>query len=369
VNFVRVTISSMSYSVSAVSPEIGLGVFARRRIAAGEEIFREEPLAACQHAANRMGVVACAHCFGYFNAASQLAQVESVLGVGSGLGNLGVRCACGELYCSEGCRQAAFSSHHWAMCVANEADDSALVKFKTHALEVAGSGDTLVLAAMLLASLVAQSGGDLARLHALVSELLTFSHGRYSEIARAGENEDWEEWLTADTLGTSFNYIKESMQIKHALFVEVFRDFELFDRVLGIFERNNVDVNPRQPNPIGTLTSKQVKKLVARFMEEVWDEEEMSGTFEEGLEQSELPEFHGTGFFPTISRLNHSCDCNARLDYDGRQGFCVATQDIAEGSEIVISYLGRRTSELSTPERLEMLKDYGFTCACKRCKH
>lgn len=356
----------MTVKVAHVSPQVGLGVFACRNFQVGEEIFREEPIAACQHAANKIGIVACAHCFRYFPAESQSIGIQNACDPERAINDpTGSRCACGERYCSSACLEAAKSSHHWALCVANEADDSPLVNFKLHALNVAGSGDTLILAAQLFASIFQKAQGDAERLAGMKRELLTFSHGRYSEIARSGEADDWTEWLN-DTLSTSFTFLQRALIEKDRRFASLVSEFELFDRVLGIFERNNVDVATREVNPLRSMT--HAKEEISRFMTDIWDEEEMGGTFEEGIEVGDFPEFHGTGLYPTISRLNHSCDFTARLDFDGRQGFCVATRDIKEGEQIFISYLGKRTMEIPTAERRAMLEDYGFVCTCSRCQ-
>lgn len=77
----------------------------------------------------------------------------------------------------------------------------------------------------------------------------------------------------------------------------------------------------------------------------------------------------GSCFYALQSCINHSCAPNAHafkrkgLDTDGC-AVILAKQDIQAGDEICTSYI-----EESAPyhERQTALKDYGFTCACKRC--
>ena len=105
----------------------------------------------------------------------------------------------------------------------------------------------------------------------------------------------------------------------------------------------------------------------------------------------------GTGFFPTHSLLNHSCDpnilmCFDRLgdedgsdddDGDGGDGgdgdgdggdsfessrcFAYALKDIVSGEELTCSYLTEEDLQLTTAERRTLLRDYGFVCMCPRC--
>ncbi|EEQ97958.1 hypothetical protein Pmar_PMAR025585 [Perkinsus marinus ATCC 50983] len=99
-----------------------------------------------------------------------------------------VKCSCGEIYCSEECRLDAYKKHHWALCVANEAnnnaDNSSITKFKYHCLSIDGCGDTLLLAAQVLAQLVSSCEDNEKVLHKEVEDLMTYCHGEITKIAR-----------------------------------------------------------------------------------------------------------------------------------------------------------------------------------------
>ena len=112
----------------------------------------------------------------------------------------------------------------------------------------------------------------------------------------------------------------------------------------------------------------------------------------------------GTGFFPTHSLLNHSCDPNILMCFDrlededgsddddgggddgdgddvggddgGGDGgdwfessrcFAYALKDIVSGEELTCSYLTEEDLQLTTAERRTLLRDYGFVCMCPRC--
>ncbi|XP_048135570.1 histone-lysine N-methyltransferase ASHR1 isoform X3 [Rhodamnia argentea] len=73
----------------------------------------------------------------------------------------------------------------------------------------------------------------------------------------------------------------------------------------------------------------------------------------------------GTGLYPVISLINHSCLPNAVLLFEGRTAVVRAVQQIVQGSEVLISYI---ETAGSTTTRLKSLREqYHFACACPRC--
>ncbi|OMO98267.1 hypothetical protein CCACVL1_04268 [Corchorus capsularis] len=73
----------------------------------------------------------------------------------------------------------------------------------------------------------------------------------------------------------------------------------------------------------------------------------------------------GTGLYPVVSIINHSCLPNAVLVFEGRLAVVRAVQRIPKDAEVLISYVD--TAE-STMNRQKTLKEqYFFTCTCPRC--
>lgn len=73
----------------------------------------------------------------------------------------------------------------------------------------------------------------------------------------------------------------------------------------------------------------------------------------------------GTGLYPVISIINHSCFPNAVLLFEGRQAVVRAVEPIREGSELTVSYI---EIAASTASRKKSLKEqYFFDCKCLRC--
>ncbi|XP_062214848.1 histone-lysine N-methyltransferase ASHR1 isoform X2 [Phragmites australis] len=72
----------------------------------------------------------------------------------------------------------------------------------------------------------------------------------------------------------------------------------------------------------------------------------------------------GTGLYPVISIINHSCVPNAVLIFDGRTAVVRALQPIGKDEEVSISYI---ETAAVTKNRQNDLKQYFFTCTCRRC--
>ncbi|KDP32756.1 hypothetical protein JCGZ_12048 [Jatropha curcas] len=73
----------------------------------------------------------------------------------------------------------------------------------------------------------------------------------------------------------------------------------------------------------------------------------------------------GTGLYPVVSIINHSCLPNAVLVFEGRLAVVRAVQHIPKGAEVVISYIETAGSTMTRQKALK--QQYFFTCTCSRC--
>ncbi|VVA13666.1 PREDICTED: histone-lysine N-methyltransferase [Prunus dulcis] len=73
----------------------------------------------------------------------------------------------------------------------------------------------------------------------------------------------------------------------------------------------------------------------------------------------------GTGLYPVISIVNHSCLPNSVLLFEGRSAVVHAVQHIPKGAEVLISYIETAGSTLTRQKALK--EQYLFTCTCPRC--
>uniref|UniRef100_A0A8D1DXD6 [histone H3]-lysine(4) N-trimethyltransferase n=1 Tax=Sus scrofa TaxID=9823 RepID=A0A8D1DXD6_PIG len=74
----------------------------------------------------------------------------------------------------------------------------------------------------------------------------------------------------------------------------------------------------------------------------------------------------GVGLYPSMSLLNHSCDPNCSIVFNGPHLLLRAVRDIEAGEELTICYLDML---MTSEERRKQLRDqYCFECDCFRCQ-
>ncbi|GAY41727.1 hypothetical protein CUMW_061660 [Citrus unshiu] len=73
----------------------------------------------------------------------------------------------------------------------------------------------------------------------------------------------------------------------------------------------------------------------------------------------------GTGLYPVISIINHSCLPNTVLVFEGRLAVVRAVQHVPKGAEVLISYIETAGSTMTRQKALK--EQYLFTCTCPRC--
>ncbi|KAL6032500.1 hypothetical protein STEG23_013380, partial [Scotinomys teguina] len=74
----------------------------------------------------------------------------------------------------------------------------------------------------------------------------------------------------------------------------------------------------------------------------------------------------GVGLYPSMSLLNHSCDPNCSIVFNGPHLLLRAVREIEAGEELTICYLDML---MTSEERRKQLRDqYCFECDCIRCQ-
>ncbi len=242
---------------------------------------------------------------------------------------------------------------------------------------------------------------------------------------------EWHEWLHT-TILDSFVLLKKALIPQSQLFSTFFANepqaFEICSRILSIFELNNIDIaiptgmeanlkslysnTDNQNKLVEILREKEVVMRAlwsdeARgvYEDEPEDEEEIGsdqdnydeedediesehmheeGAVDEMLEEirnevsilsveellsSEFPDFHGTGFYLTVARTNHSCSPNVVMEFENFNSIvtCKSVSDIEPNQELRMSYISLPDTK-SVKTRQSQLVDYLFVCNCKRCE-
>ncbi|XP_067844728.1 histone-lysine N-methyltransferase SMYD3 isoform X1 [Heptranchias perlo] len=74
----------------------------------------------------------------------------------------------------------------------------------------------------------------------------------------------------------------------------------------------------------------------------------------------------GVGLYPSMSLLNHSCDPNSVIVFEGKQLQLHAVRQIQADEELTVSYIDVMAT--SQERRRQLEKQYCFTCDCNRCE-
>lgn len=138
------------------------------------------------------------------------------------------------------------------------------------------------------------------------------------------------------------------------------REKEAYDSICKIFEKRLciIDAN-------SIMVMVDVEELIFKVHDIV-----LGNMVELFIETSYGLQIVGVIFF-NISKVNHSCGPNAKLEEIKNKKDCcmriVALRDIAEGEQICISYLTDNTQDASS-RKLQLKLSYNFVCLCDLCK-
>eukprot|EP00929_Paragymnodinium_shiwhaense_P074029 TRINITY_DN37857_c0_g1_i1.p1 TRINITY_DN37857_c0_g1~~TRINITY_DN37857_c0_g1_i1.p1 ORF type:complete len:507 (+),score=101.54 TRINITY_DN37857_c0_g1_i1:140-1522(+) len=381
-----------------IDAEHGKGLFAKEAFAVGAEFWREFPLVHPLQHLNNTGVLTCGHCGAWLGTLEDAAAVfVSSRSPGGKLGtrsfhtpggNLSPRLAgkllqckghCGVFYCGEDCRRSAWFSQHMLLCTGcgeGQAPEDlsegqalhrgALMRFEQHAQ---ACNEALVLAARIIACIICDW-----EMHGRTKEALrdakalfgTFQSPPWWDVVALKSASQREAAVERRTMEKE---LKRSLELLHVALLPCHRgacaelfDLEFYSRLVGMFECNNVGVEIDCPLlsvlelPVGHKDREQ--KLSAL-------KPELRSKLEALLPQMQGHAFKGATLFQVVAAMNHSCEPNCRVKYDGNAiATVVALREIQAGEELCISYIDE---DAPFEERREQLSEYGFDCACPRC--
>lgn len=74
----------------------------------------------------------------------------------------------------------------------------------------------------------------------------------------------------------------------------------------------------------------------------------------------------GTGVYPVLSIINHSCHPNSVLLFEGKQAVVRVIEPITEGAEVTVSYV--ELGVTATTRHKTLKEQYFFDCFCSRCQ-
>ena len=140
-------------------------------------------------------------------------------------------------------------------------------------------------------------------------------------------------------------------------------DIELLHLIVDTFDRTNLTIEVESKS--------MLSDVAAGFLTDEVRAELLMRHHEKGFpiidESVPVPLVIGTGHYPTIALMNHSCDPNLEWRFtDGSATIeMIALKPIAVGDELRISYIDQTLSYNERQTRLQQL--YGFRCECPKC--
>eukprot|EP00033_Pygsuia_biforma_P001414 GCRY01001598.1.p1 GENE.GCRY01001598.1~~GCRY01001598.1.p1 ORF type:complete len:430 (+),score=22.51 GCRY01001598.1:72-1361(+) len=288
---------------------------------------------------------------------------------------------CGEVYCSNQCREQAWNEGHELLCVGSIQEEShPLLLFKLHALE---TNEIFLLLGKIVAAIICAVRRGVDEKTA-IAPYVGFIGGCW-----------WDDVCYDETCGMSEESFRTEM--KHVLqesihhlscamaphcpssLASTILNLEFAGRVLALFERNLVSVV--MPSPLRFYSQLWQEKhaasgaphplipVITEIKNVIIREEGEEALSEIDNELVLLTPLDATGLFPLCCSMNHSCVPNAVLSYPetGTEPILAtvqATRDIVAGEEISISYIDETEDYQS---RCEALRDYCFSCDCWKC--
>ncbi|CAM9811903.1 unnamed protein product [Ectocarpus fasciculatus] len=344
----------------------GRGLFASTAMKAGTTVLSERPLVAMQSLDNAQDVTVCRNCLGFAgDIISQLElltglprpeclerhQTRQRISKSNGYDFQAVparelsglyECleGCGEVYCSPRCRSEHWERCHRLLCVGSvpdeEAQDHPLVAFRIHAMQ---TNEIFLLVGEVMARIAtaftkkmqaepgADGNGDVDdEMSAARAPFADFVQEPWWEVAVARDARDEEAGPSSSSCrstgdenaaaaalpGTLRALCEESSALLRSAFARALGPLpatlehalagEMFGRVVGMFEQNNMGV--RAPSPIPEVLREllsssedddptgisrdvlgEVAQLVGEVMDEEYDDEEESDDDEEEEEE------------------------------------------------------------------------------------
>ncbi|XP_068087175.1 histone-lysine N-trimethyltransferase SMYD5 isoform X2 [Anabrus simplex] len=350
----------------------GKGLFAVKAFKKGDIVFEERPLVCCQFAWNSAyGYLACDFCMRPLETAEENARRLSnnknlVLPYPhccSTKRESHCECAsCGVQYCSIECRDEAWRQFHRTLCLQSRSKDGA------HPLEQLNEAwkqmhyppetASIMLMARMLATV--QQADDKEGAFHLFMQLCHQTVNEEEEIAHKllGDQFRGQLQLLRELMSQAFN----DNSVNHWLTPEGFRSLVALVGTNG----QGVGTSPLSQwvkHTSDLMISSEERQELDSFIDKLYEDlDEEAGGFLNN---------EGSALYALQSSCNHSCEPNAvpTFPYSNFQLVMCATQDIASGDEICVSYLDDCALERSRHSRQKILREnYLFVCHCRKCE-
>ncbi|XP_037092916.1 SET and MYND domain-containing protein 5-like [Pollicipes pollicipes] len=358
--------------VRNIDESIGKGLFATRDFKSGDVIFEERPLVCCQFLWNAAyGYLACDFCMRPLETAEENARRLT----GNNALTLPhpeccgtkkefvVECpTCDASYCCEACRDAAWSQYHKTLCTRSFTRDAShplvILQETWKKMHYPPETACIMLVARMLAT-VRQA----ADTEGAVNLFMQFCHRTVNE----------EEEIAHKMLGVQFS---DQLETLRKLMSDALYTPDVHQWLTPAGFRSLIALVGTNGQGVGTSAiSVWVRNCTSLDLppEEQDKLDEVINQLYEDLEKEAgcFLNNEGSALYPLQSSCNHSCTPNAMPGFpcDNFHLVMSATQDIAAGEQICVSYLDECALERSRHSRSKILRgNYLFNCQCGRCQ-
>lgn len=141
--------------------------------------------------------------------------------------------------------------------------------------------------------------------------------------------------------------------------------FSFYKRIVTTFDQTNLFIEVANSTMLSDISA---GRLTSELLSQLRIAHERIGFPILGEDVSQpLPVAVGSGHYPTIARVNHSCDPNVEWRFiNGTADIeLVALRLISRDEELFISYIDQTQNVAHRRQQLQSL--YGFVCECPRC--
>lgn len=356
--------------IQVISEEKGRGLIATKEFKKDETLFKEKPLVSCQFSWNKLyGYKACDHCLEPLETASEnavrLANDSNIVlphhEVCAARRAFHTKCPgpCGSVYCAQSCQEDAMKSYHRLLCHPPDPGHPLNILDEVwRSAHYPPETSSIMLAARILAT-IAQSDNP----EAMSAEFLTLMHDT------ANQKEQLVHKMLGDQFVGQLEKLRSVMGLAFATqpTVSAFLTPDGFASLLALIGRNS--------QGIGTsalaVWVKEVDKLRMRKEERAKVDQLIDAVYDAiDRHSGHFLNNEGAGLYAKQSTINHSCVPNAVVEFPFNRHELVvnATRNIAEGEEVLISYLDECELERSKHSRAKLLaQNYLFNCSCPKC--
>lgn len=349
----------------------GKGLFARKTFKKGDVILEEKPVVCAQFSWNELyKYKACEFCLKSLEKAEEMAQR---LTTNQGLTLPFPECCpvdqscfaicpqCQVVYCSQACKDAAFSQYHQVLCMGSSREDPShpLAQLLETWRNFHYPPETATV--MLIAKMIAmiKQASDKGSVISMFSGFISYTVNEQEEIAHK-------------LLGDKFKVQREVLlqQLTSLLFEEAAQEWftpEGFNSLVALIGTNGQGIGSSSfsqwvKNTENLELNKENKEELETTIDKIYNDLwEVSGQF---------LDCEGSGLYQLQSACNHSCSPNAEITFPhGDHTLAmVALDDIDAEQEINIGYLSCCELERGRHSRQKALREnYLFHCSCEKC--